>query len=248
MRVLFKYHRYLGLFAAIFVITLATTGMMLNHTERFRLDERVIEQGWLLALYGMADARQGPAFKLGEHWLLQSGEAIYLDQQPLSNDGQAGLRGAAWLGETIIVAYSDKLALYSTTGALIDTLSTDAELQAVGRTEKAQVRFNIAGQVYQVDQDFTALSPSLTPSEKIHWERPSVLPKDIEQWLQKNYRGTGLTLERVILDLHSGRLFGGIGVFLMDAAAILMLILTLSGMGIWVTRVRRRNQRRRPGH
>ena len=43
----------------------------------------------------------------------------------------------------------------------------------------------------------------------------------------------GLPLERVLLDLHSGRIFGEAGVWLVDAAALLFLLLAGSGLWLW---------------
>ena len=54
--------------------------------------------------------------------------------------------------------------------------------------------------------------------------------------LQAAYRGYGLTLERVLLDLHSGRVLGSAGVLLVDAAAILFLLLAISGLWLWSRR------------
>ena len=50
-----------------------------------------------------------------------------------------------------------------------------------------------------------------------------------------NYRAQYLTLERIILDAHSGRLFGLFGVLFMDAVAIL---LSLIGIYIWIRHAR----------
>ncbi len=36
-----------------------------------------------------------------------------------------------------------------------------------------------------------------------------------------------------MLDLHNGRIFGGFGVFLIDAAAVLFLILAVTGVWMW---------------
>ena len=46
-------------------------------------------------------------------------------------------------------------------------------------------------------------------------------------------RGSGLPVERVLLDLHSGRIFGKPGVYVVDAAAILFLVLAASGVWLW---------------
>ena len=45
-----------------------------------------------------------------------------------------------------------------------------------------------------------------------------------------------LSLDRLLLDLHSGRLFGKTGVYLMDAAAIGLLLLSITGLIVWLRR------------
>jgi uncharacterized iron-regulated membrane protein len=46
----------------------------------------------------------------------------------------------------------------------------------------------------------------------------------------QTYRRGGLPLERVILDLHSGRIVGDWGVYVVDGAALLFLALVITGM------------------
>ncbi|MFT5351416.1 MAG: hypothetical protein ACI9MF_002239 [Gammaproteobacteria bacterium] len=48
------------------------------------------------------------------------------------------------------------------------------------------------------------------------------------------YRGKGLSLERILLDLHSGRLLGNAGVFIVDLAALFFVFLALSGSWMWL--------------
>jgi hypothetical protein len=48
-----------------------------------------------------------------------------------------------------------------------------------------------------------------------------------------------LTWDRVLLDLHTGRFFGGFGPYAMDAAAILLLLLVFSGVYNWLKRIRK---------
>jgi len=50
---------------------------------------------------------------------------------------------------------------------------------------------------------------------------------------QTPYRGKGLPGERVILDIHSGRILGYVGVLLVDFMAILFLLLAMSGIWMW---------------
>ena len=47
-----------------------------------------------------------------------------------------------------------------------------------------------------------------------------------------------LPIERLLLDLHSGRFFGRFGPWVMDAAAVLIVLLGVSGTWIWLRRRR----------
>jgi hypothetical protein len=52
--------------------------------------------------------------------------------------------------------------------------------------------------------------------------------------LKEQYRGRGLSVERVIADLHSGRVIGIVGPFVMDVVAVLLIVLSLSGLLLWL--------------
>ncbi|HKJ20122.1 MAG TPA: hypothetical protein VJ993_05635, partial [Woeseiaceae bacterium] len=59
--------------------------------------------------------------------------------------------------------------------------------------------------------------------------------------LDAAWRGRGLTVERMVLDLHSGRIFDMSGVLLMDLVALCMIVLGLSGLLLSNSRYRRQN-------
>ncbi|MDG1286140.1 MAG: PepSY domain-containing protein [Rickettsiales bacterium] len=48
-----------------------------------------------------------------------------------------------------------------------------------------------------------------------------------------------LSLDRVMLDLHTGSFFGSYGTIMMDAAAIILLLLTFTGIYNWYRSPRR---------
>ncbi|NOQ69556.1 MAG: hypothetical protein GQ573_05565, partial [Gammaproteobacteria bacterium] len=49
----FLWHRRIGLVALSLVVILVITGIMLNHTESFKLDETYVNNSWLLDWYGI---------------------------------------------------------------------------------------------------------------------------------------------------------------------------------------------------
>ena len=81
-------------------------------------------------------------------------------------------------------------------------------------------------------------------NEGIKWTEEYSLSDDEREQLLVAYRGNGLKLERVILDLHSGRIFGQYGIYLMDAAAIALLWLSLSGLWVWNSRRRKMRKKK----
>jgi uncharacterized iron-regulated membrane protein len=62
---------------------------------------------------------------------------------------------------------------------------------------------------------------------------PTPLPGAQKAEVLRRYSGRGLPLSRVLLDLHTGRVFGKIGVWLMALASIFLLALSLSGLVMW---------------
>lgn len=60
------------------------------------------------------------------------------------------------------------------------------------------------------------------------------LPPDVPQDMAEQYRGKGITLERLILDIHSGNIIGLPGKIISDLAALAIIFLCLSGLyNLW---------------
>ena len=72
----------------------------------------------------------------------------------------------------------------------------------------------------------------------ITWAIPASTDTHLKKMLQYHYRGEVLPVERVLLDLHSGRFFGPLGPWLIDASAVLLVFLSLTGSWMWLKRRR----------
>ena len=66
------------------------------------------------------------------------------------------------------------------------------------------------------------------------------LPELLEQQLEDS--GPSISLETVILDLHSGRFFGQFGVLVIDIVGLLICILSITGLLAWINRLRQIKQ------
>ena len=65
---------------------------------------------------------------------------------------------------------------------------------------------------------------------EIQWSTPSLPTADEREALESAWRGRGLTVERVLLDLHSGRLFALSGKVILDIVGIGMILLSIGAL------------------
>lgn len=69
------------------------------------------------------------------------------------------------------------------------------------------------------------------------------VPNELKQKVLDRYAARGMPASRVLLDIHAGRFFGKLGSWLMGLAAILLILLSLSGIYMWTTTDVRRARR-----
>ncbi len=250
LRSMYQWHRYLGVTAALFVILLTLTGLLLNHTDRFELDQRYVESDWLLDHYGITAPATVPSYPAGTHWLSQWEDRLFLDAFDLGKQ-RGRLLGATLYQGMIVAALDNSLLLLTPQGELIDTLGATTGLpdgiHAIGITGTQQLAVKTNGGVYLSDAELLKWQAVPAGSATL-WSKAETLPPRLHRTLLRLYRGKGLSMERIILDLHSGRILGDKGVLIMDAAALLLLFLALSGAWLWSMRIIRDRQRRRAKH
>ena len=94
--------------------------------------------------------------------------------------------------------------------------------------------------LYRSDPEVTLFEPwAAGTASEVTWSSATDPDAAGLEVLQTAWRGEGLTLERVLLDLHSGRIVATAGVLVMDIVAIGMIVLALSGLFFSLRRGRR---------
>ena len=232
---LYVWHRILGLWAAVFVLILSVTGIMLNHTERLQLDHTYVEQDWLLDWYGIKADIRVVHYRVGEHTLTQAGELLYFNRKPLLKD-PARLVGAVRAGPVFFIALSDKALLLTGKGKLIEKMGASTGLptgiMAAGHDQSGRLLIKTARGTFQADKALLKWRQKALTG--ISWSKPARLdPRQLASYEQLS-RQRVLKWQQVMLDLHSGRLFGKTGVLIMDFSAILLILLAVSGFYLWL--------------
>ncbi|MBW8189883.1 PepSY domain-containing protein [Neiella marina] len=225
------WHRRVGLFVALLALILCVTGVLLQHTERFKLDRTYLTAPWLLNWYNYPEPRVD-AIQLSQQQVRQIDDQILL-AQTIVGQSKGQLWGAAETSETVLIASGHVLIWLTLDGEIIDVMPTP-----IAEASSTLAR---TGEQFQI---WTPNGWLIADPELSNWqagpdpgELPlAVEPSDFRQAALPPELSVGVSLERLLLDLHSGRLFGFIGVLLMDLASIGLVLLAISGCWLWLRR------------
>jgi hypothetical protein len=231
----------MGVSAALFVLIVAVTGLLLNHTEDFQFDSEHIQSDWILDWYGIKAPDTMQTFLAGDRHVTLMGEHLYLNRREIEGNYRQ-LIGAILLKDTFIVAMSQNILLLTRRGELIEQLQdkdgVPPDIKQIGIDTDGAVIVQTSYGYYQPDAAFIRWKRVDKDFTGVRWATPSLLEPRLKNALQYHYRGEVLPVERVLLDLHSGRFFGRLGPWLFDAAAVLLILLSASGSWIWLKRRR----------
>jgi hypothetical protein len=195
-------HRWAGATLVAFVLFLSLTGIALNHSTDLGLDRRYVTWNWLLEAYGMG---------LPESYA-----------------------GMVTLDPLVVVGDGQRVHVLLTSGELVESI--DLGMQLPGGIDRVGVVGDRAilqsgGNVLRSDADLTEFHAwADSDAADVTWSDEVAPDTAGLEALEATWRGHGLTVERVLLDLHSGRLFRIPGRLLLDIVAIGLILLSISGL------------------
>jgi hypothetical protein len=237
LRSLYIWHRYFGLVTALFVVILSITGLALNHTGELQLDARHVRSDTLLDWYGIHVPNTLVSYRAGASAISQLGNHIYWNDQLVPANGGT-LAGAVDYAGLTVAGLDSSLLLFTRSGELIEQLGTAAGvppgIEAIGTDSDGKLVVKTAQGDYRTDENFIEWKAA-TESD-VNWVVTTPPDPRLADALGSAWRGTGLSLERVLLDVHSGRILGEAGVWLVDVAAVMFLLLAGSGLWLWSRR------------
>ena len=234
---LVDWHKWLGAVATIFIIILSITGVMLIHTVDLNLQEKFVDSGWLLSWYDISPKNPPRSYAIDGRIFTQIDAQLYLDNMELPGNSEL-LRGVALVDNVFVIAFDNSLFLLTAEGEFIERLTSlqglPQGLLSIGLDPDDKILIKTSQDLYVTDLDF--LEWRAAEEENVAWSATTELPAALQAELLGKYRGNGLPVERVVVDMHSGRFLGKYGIWIMDLAVIIFLVLTISGWWAWFKR------------
>lgn len=248
-----EWHKRAGLGAFIFMGWLGVSGVALNQSASWGLDAARVDWTWLMSVYGLHAQSPDNGFSSDGHWIAVLGEHSILDGKLLSMPMKQPL-GLVTSGEgaekKLLVASYDGVLLLKPDGTRIDELSAGlmlpvSSIQRVGIANRNPAMAVIEDKALYGSTDGESWS-KLPPKTEVQWSQPIKLtPEQRRQFEQ--YARPSVAVEQLLIDLHSGRLFGRLGPYVIDLVGLLALWLSVSGVWMmWRTnQARKKNAVRR---
>lgn len=233
IRHLREWHRKLGIIAAFFLIFLSVSGIALNHTESLALAKFPIKSTTLLDHYGITAPKDIRFYDNGN--ISITNDYVWFDGKLLMESDEKVI-GGFMLNDMVVLVMPNQISLFTQNAEQIDVLDSlsglPADIMATYVSNNAVTVKTPTG-FYQSDRDLMDWQSIQFIREPIWLEANQVEQSAIED-VSLAYRAQFLTFERIILDAHSGRLFGTVGVLFMDLVALLLILLSLSGVYMWI--------------
>jgi len=231
------WHRRIGLVASVLVLAVVATGLLLNHVEKLGLDQSIVANEALLGWYGREPQGEPIAYRVGANWLTWLKGSLYLNYRHLAETA-ASVKGAVAVKNFVVVAAPEGLLAFTNDGTVIEKISgigLPGPIEAIGLSGDDRVVLRTRAGQFSATVDFLDWTPGAAP---VDWVRPDPLPPEIKAAILKSYRGGGVPWSRFLLDIHTGRILGAWGPYLVDAAALSLLILVGTGIYNWLGRTR----------
>lgn len=219
-------HRLLGLIGAVFLIVLVITGIATQHPTALGLDQRYVQSRSLLAWYGISAPDIAVMYVDQSIDYAQLEDRIYRGQRQL-DEVEGELRGVASVTGVSLVATSRGVWLYDAHARFIDRFDPPGVPLRIGTNDHAALLETSQG-TFLADADL--LSWSAADAPLANWVSATQPTEAQTHTLQNRYLDEVLSWERLLIDLHSGRLFGGLGPYVVDAAALVLLLAAITGL------------------
>lgn len=223
-------HRRLGMLVALFLILLTASGVLLNHTENLGLAQQPVSGFIGSVLYDLDDVTEVEAWQVNGQWLYAMNHKLYLEAIQVDYcDG--ALVGVVALEQLLIALCARELIVLDHGGQLVERISVSDGIPS-GVTALAQsddgLVFRVKDGLRLFDIDSLESSPWSEGDVSIQWSSSLPLPEYLLDQLQISV--PEINLERLILDIHSGRILGSWRQWVMDLLAILILVLAVGGI------------------
>lgn len=232
------WHKRAGLFAFLFMGWLGLSGILINQSPSWGYDTDRIYWSPVMWLYSLKPEPPQTGFAANGHWLALTPEGTVLDAKPVLPPVKLplGLVAAGTPEQPLLfIANAEAIAVVTLDGVRYDELRAPilpvSSIRRIGRI--ADQPGSLAVQDLDAYQSVDG-GNSWTPVDpaKVEWSSQVELPP-AEQERLLPFSRPYVTLEHILVDAHSGAIFGRGGVYVINTVGVAAIWLAISGVWMW---------------
>lgn len=228
------WHRRVGLISSVFLLWIAVTGLVLNHTDDLGLNGPS-RWGGLAEWLGISVGCDARAWPVSGRVIVVCENGLYWDDRRVTEIST--VHAVAELAPWVVVHNPDGIWVFDDRGRVVDQLTAPAPLALDA------LRIGPTGVFVQSGLGLWRLDPELLEwqaldSDQPALERPVAMDLDEQSIARASRRASGYALSwtKLLQELHSGRVLKPLGPLMLDLSALALILLAILGIVIDVRR------------
>ncbi len=232
-----KLHKYIGFTFSLFILHLTVTGMLLTYPETFDIEERSINNYYILKKYNMDTYKDVYKFEDNRNEIIVIKNNIYLNDK-FVDKFKEDILGIVFSQShlKLHVLTANAIAIYvferineETEIADIIALSNTYNFDKIGLYNKtSDIILNKNIEYYKINNSNSVQLTQLEGISSVDWSSTSSPSKKLAQKYLKLHQGNGVSVIRILTELHNGKFFGSIFTLILFISSISLIFLTLS--------------------
>ena len=231
-----KLHKYLGFAFSLFILHLTVTGILLIYPKTFNIEDTYISNFFILKKYNMDTYREVYGLKDIEDEVVIIKNNIYINSKfvdKFKDDIISALYQKK--KKKIIILSESTLAIYlfeDIDGELeindIISLENTKKIKYLGLNLSDNIIFLKNDNEYYNFDDNYLLKLVNVKDKDIKWSNISKTDKKLAKYYLNIHQGKGVSLTRILTELHNGKFFGSIFTLILFFSSLSLIFLTLS--------------------
>jgi len=222
-----RLHRVTGVSAGVALLYLLLTGLPLQFTSLLELERQFISTPAVLDWYAL----EAPQLVLADNGVAALDDRLYWRQQEIAE--ARGFLGALSVQDLMVIGTRQALLVFAVSDpTAVERIDFATPLDAIA-WHQDRVLVRSGERLLRLDAMLLNAQDVELETETVSWQSPQPLSTAASEPYRQAYRNRLLTAQRLLQDLHSGRAFGSIGVWVINLASILLAGLAITGYWIW---------------
>ena len=231
-----KLHKYIGFAFSLFILHLTATGILLIYPKTFNIEDKYISNFFILKKYNMDTYREVYGLNDIEDEIVIIKNNVYINSKFIDKfkDDIVNILYQK-KKKNVIILSKGTIGIYffeNIDGELeindIISYENTKNIKYLGHNLSDDIVFLKNDNEYYNFDDNYLLKLANIKDKNIKWSNISKIDKKMAKYYLNIHQGKGVSLTRILTELHNGKFFGSIFTLILFFSSLSLIFLTLS--------------------